>query len=299
MMKTLFYNIGYFRKEAAKTVGLNPLSNLFSLLGTGLILFLLGMVMMGWSVGNHMIDSLQKEAEISAYFEQGIGREQAEALVDEIKRVDGVREAALIEEEEAQNRMKEILGEEAHILELFDENPFEAFIEVRIDLDLMDSVLKNVKEQKEIEYVRDNREVLEQIRNLTEGIKRFGYLVILAVGITTMIIISHMIRQGIYHNKEHINTLRLLGAPNSFIGFPYLLSGLFLTLLGGLLAVALLRLLLESGYHQLGGAIPFIPLPTKEELFGNSASFVIMISALLGLFGSLFGLSSIKPNDTK
>ncbi|HBI73167.1 MAG TPA: hypothetical protein DEG06_07925 [Lachnospiraceae bacterium] len=298
-MKTLFYNIGYFRKEAAKTIWLNPLSNLFSLLGTGLILFLLGMVMMGWSIGDHIIDSLQKEAEISAYFEKGISKEQAEALVEDIKQIEGVREATLIGETEARDRMKEILGEEAHILELFDENPFEAFIEVRIDLELMNSVLKDVKEQKGIEYVRDNREVLEQIRDITEGIKLFGYLVILAVGITTVIIIAHMIRQGIYNNKDHINTLRLLGAPNSFIGFPYLLSGLFLTLLGGILAAVLVTLLLEGGYQQFGGSIPFIPLPTKEALLGNAVSFLIIISALLGLLGSLFGLSSIKPHDTK
>ncbi|HCR39607.1 MAG TPA: hypothetical protein DIW41_01770, partial [Lachnospiraceae bacterium] len=178
---------------------------------------------------------------------------------------------------------------------MFDENPFEAFIEVRIDLELMNSVLKDVKEQKGIEYVRDNREVLEQIRDITEGIKLFGYLVILAVGITTVIIIAHMIRQGIYNNKDHINTLRLLGAPNSFIGFPYLLSGLFLTLLGGILAAVLVTLLLEGGYQQFGGSIPFIPLPTKEALLGNAVSFLIIISALLGLLGSLFGLSSIKP----
>jgi cell division transport system permease protein len=43
-MKTFFYNLGYFFAEVKKTVRLNLLSNLFSIIGTGLILFLLGMV---------------------------------------------------------------------------------------------------------------------------------------------------------------------------------------------------------------------------------------------------------------
>lgn len=293
-MKTFFYNIGYFIKEAGKTVGLNPLSNLFSVLGTGLIMFLLGMVIVGWTVGNQLIDSIQKEAEISAYFDKTIRNEQAEALVEEIKQMEGVWDASLILETEAENRMREILGEESHILELFEENPFEAFLEVRIDLDQMDTVLKNIKELDGIDYVRDNREVLMQIHNITEGISVLGYLIILAVGITTVIIISHMIRQGIYNNKEHINTLRLLGAPDSFIGFPYVMSGLFLTLLGGLLAALSVIVLIEGSYQVVGGSIPFIPLPSKEELLMKAGTAIIAVSVILGLMGSLFGLVSIR-----
>ncbi len=296
-MKTFLYNIGYFLMEAKRTIRFNPLSNLFSVIGTGLILFLLGMVLAGWSIGDQLITTLQEEAEVSAYFTEGTDKEEALKLVDAIKTMEGVLDARFIEETEARSQMEEMLGEEAEILELFEENPFEAFLEVRINLASMDTVITNVSSLEGIDYVRDNREVLEQIQGLTEGLKLLGSFVMLAVGITTLIIISHMIRQGIFNNKEQINTLRLLGAPNSFIGFPFVLAGTLLTLCGGILATVIFIVLINGGYSQIGSSIPFIPLPSMTELRNHVSVLILAISFILGLLGSMFGLSSIKNED--
>ena len=298
-MRTFFYNIGYFMMEAKRTLRFNPLSNLVSVIGTGLILFLLGMVLVGWSVGDQLIASLRDEAEVSVYLVEGTDKEEALALVATIKKIEGVFDASYIDETQAQAQMEEMLGEEAQILELFEENPFEAFLEVRINLEQMDTVLNDVKDLQSIEYVRDNREVLEQIKGITDGLKLLGTLVILAVGITTLIIISHMIRQGIYNNKEQINTLRLLGAPNSFIGFPFVLTGTLLTLCGGGLAMLLLIVIINGGYNQLSNSIPFIPMPTQSDLRDKVSFTLLAVSILLGLLGSMFGLSSIKNENSK
>jgi len=298
-MKTFFYNIGYFFLEAKRTIRFNPLSNLFSVVGTGLILFLFGMVIAGWSIGDQMISALQGEAEISVYFDTAIDKEAALGLADTIKGMDGVYDAKYVDETEARTQMKEMLGEEADILELFEENPFEAFLEVRINLENIDTVLANIQTLEGIDYVRDNRKILEQMKNITEGIKLLGSLIILAVGITTVIIIAHMIREGIYNNKDQINTLRLLGAPSAFIGFPFILAGLLLTVFGGVIAAILLIVLINKGYGILSESIPFIPMPPMIELRQNVCIVILGVSVVLGLLGSLFGLSSIRKSDNK
>jgi cell division transport system permease protein len=296
-MKTFFYNIGYFLLEAKRTIRFNPLSNLFSVIGTGLILFLLGMVLAGWTVGDRLIQTLQSEAEISAYFDDGTNQQDALLLVEKIKGIKGVKNAAYINQNEAKAQMEDMLGNESDILGLFDENPFEAYLDIRINLDDMDQVLSNVRGLAGIDYVRDNRSVLEQMKGMMDGLKVLGLLVILAVGITTLIIISHMIRQGIYNNKNQINTLRLLGAPNGFIGFPFVLAGTVLTMLGGLLAAGTLYLLISKGYGYLGGFLPFLPIPSIGEMRDKVCLILLAVSAVLGLAGSLFGVTSIKNED--
>lgn len=296
-MKTFFYNIGYFILEAKRTIRYNPLSNLFSVIGTGLILFLLGMVLAGWSVGDKLIASLEGEAEVSAYFSNPADTSRAMQLVEEIKTMEGVRKAEYIDKDEAKARMKDMLGNEAEILGLFDKNPFEAFIEVNINLDQMDQVILNIKKLDGIEYVRDNRKVLKQMKDIADGLKIFGALVMIAVGFTTLIIISHMIRQGIYNNKDQINTLRLLGAPDGFIGFPFVLAGTFMTILGGALAAGLLIALINRGYGYLGSFLPFIPLPSASVLRDYVVIRILLVSAVLGFMGSLFGVSSIRKEE--
>ncbi len=298
-MKTVLYNIGYFFTEAVRTIRLSLLSNIFSVLGTGLILFLLGMVLSGWLIGDRMLEAIGEEAEVSAYFTDVGSRENAEELIGEVKKLEGVLDARYVDEVQAKAQMEDMLGDEADILSLFQDNPFEAFLEIRIDLTQMDQVVTKVQELPGIAYVRDNREVLEKLKKLTDGLKLVGALVMIAVGVTTLIILSHMIRQGIYNNREQINTLRLLGAPNGFIGFPFLLAGTLLTLCGGVLAVILVTVMLRGVYGQLDGVIPFLPLPSRGSLQTTVCLLLLGSSLGLGILGSLFGVSSISEDRNR
>ncbi len=298
-MKTALYNIGYFFTEAVRTIRFGLLSNIFSILGTGLILFLLGMVLAGWSIGDRMLEAIGEEAVVSAYFTEEGSEAQAQVLTTEIKKLEGVLDVRYIDDSQAKAQMEDMLGEEADILSLFNENPFEAFLEIRIDLTQMNQVITGVKQLPGIEYVRDNREILEKLKQLTNGLKLVGALIIVAVGVTTLIILSHMIRQGIYNNREQINTLKLLGAPSGFIGFPFLLAGTLLTVCGGILAILLVLALLNGIYGQLDGTIPFLPMPPMGKLQTMISLLLLGISFGLGILGSLFGLSSISEDKNR
>lgn len=293
-MRTFFYNIGYFILEARRNIHFTPLANLFSVIGTGLILFLFGLVLTGWSIGDEFVSALRGEAMISAYFTDDTDQEAAQLLIETVKTIEGVENAEYIDEAQAYEESKRMLGNEAEILELFEDNPFEAYMVININLDSMDTVLQKVSELKGIEYVRDNRDILEKMKGIVDALKLLGALIAFAVGITTLIIISHMIRQGIYNSREQINTLRLLGAPGAFIGFPFILAGTFLTVLGGGLAALLLTLLLKEGYNRLSAYILFLPMPPMQELLNRAVLVILTLSLGLGLAGSLFGLSSIR-----
>lgn len=293
-MKNIFYNTGYFFKEAKTIVKTNLLSNIFSLLSTGLIFFILTMIVSGWWVSSRVVEVVQEEAEISVYFNESIGNTGASQLVERIKIIDGVRETRLVDKDEAYSRMEKILGKDARVLEFFDDNPFSPFLEVKIHLEKMDSVLKSLNLTQGVEYVRDNSEVLDHIRSISTVLSLLGYLIIAAVGITTLVIISHIIRMGIQNNREQINTLRLLGAPDTFIASPFLLEGLLLTLGGGVLAVTLTAFVLKYVYTKTAGPLPFIPLPPLAELIPGLIILVMSLSAFLGIVGSLLGLSSAR-----
>ncbi|HYE10971.1 MAG TPA: FtsX-like permease family protein, partial [Patescibacteria group bacterium] len=170
------------------------------------------------------------------------------------------------------------------------------FIEVKIHIEEIDPILKGLSLISGIEHVRDNREVLERLSSIAGVLRVLGYMVVTAVGISTMVIISHIIRMGIYDNREQINTLRLMGAPEAFIAFPFLLEGLLLTLGGGALASMLAIFSLRYLYAQMAGPLPFIPLPPLETLTSSLVILVMSLSTALGVAGSFFGLTSAKSS---
>lgn len=293
-MKNYLYNIGYFIKEGRTIVKLNLISNIFSLITTGLIFFILIMVISGWWISNEIVNLIQREAEISVYFNEGANENAVINIMEDIKKIKGIEEVRRVDKGEAYERMAEILGEDSNVLRYFDYNPFNPFIEVRINLEELDSVIEEIQLIEGIEYVRDNREVLNRIKSISEVLGTIGYLFIAGVGIATLVIISHIIRQGIYNNRELIYTLRLLGAPEGFIALPFLLVGLFLALGGGLTAGVISILTLKYLFSHIAGPLPFIPLPSITELTPNIFLLIGTFSTVLGIAGSLMGLSNEK-----
>lgn len=293
-MKTIISNFGYFLKEARTIIKINLMSNILSILSIGLILFFAVATISGWWISNQAVEVLEEEAEINVYFAEDIDEDEVDHMMKKIHALTGVEEVSLVDKNEAYHRMEEVLGNEAKVLKYLDENPFSPYIEVQIDLESMDSIIERLKSIEGIEQIRDNREILDKIRNLSSVLKTIGYIFITAVGVSTLIIVSHIIRTGIYENREQINTLILLGAPDGFISFPFLIEGMILTLGGGLLASLLLSLSLRYVYSVMAGPLPLIPLPDMESMGRNLISIIMLLSAVFGLLGSLFGLRSAR-----
>ncbi|WP_028309148.1 cell division protein FtsX [Desulfitibacter alkalitolerans] len=295
-MKYLMRNWDYFLKEVKTSIGLNLIPSFFSFICIGLIFFILGIIVSGWWISSNVVEAVQREAEINVFYNDSLGEPEAAQLVQSIGKISGVRQARIVNEQEAYNRMVSILGSEAHVLEVFEDNPFSTFIEVNIELGKTNEVLEGISQLPDIEYIRDNKEVLSQLEQIVKVLSLIGYLGIITVSTATLIITSHIIRLGIYSRKEQINTLRLLGAPEGFIALPFLLEGLLLSASGGILAFILTGWSLNLIYAQIYGSLAFIPLPLVNDLIIKLGMLIIGLSIAFGLSGSFIGLFSARKS---
>ncbi len=291
-MQYIKNNIGYFSKEAKTIIRLNLVSNLLSVFSVGLILFILVLVTTGWFISNEAIGQIQSEAEISMYYNEELEATELTELIERVNATEGVEVSQLVTAEESYSQMVEILGMDAEVLRHFEDNPFTGYIEIKIDIKEIDGVLQQLETLDSVDYIRDNREVLQSLMDIERVLRLISYLVFIAVGIATLVIITHLIRSGIYNSREEIITLRLLGAPESFISMPFVLGGLLLTVGGGALAILLSTGVLRLVYSQLMGPLPFIPLPEQKAVFSKIVGLTIPLSIALGFAGSYFGLKS-------
>ena len=293
-LKNIFYNWDYFLKEVKTSIKVNLMANFFSSISIGLIFFILAIVVSGWWISDNVVDAIQKEAEISIYYQENLIDHEVIKLTERINSVPGVRKARIVNEQEAHERMVKILGSEAHVLEVFDDSPFTSFIEVNIDLGKTEVILQEINLIAGIEHIRDNREVLSQLQQIVQVLSLIGYLGIIAVSFSTLIITSHIIRLGIYSSREQINTLRLLGAPEAFIAFPFLLEGLILSLSGGMIAIVMIVGTINFIYSSISSALIFVPLLSAGSLILRLSILILCLSIVFGITGSIIGLFSAK-----
>jgi cell division transport system permease protein len=218
----------------------------------------------------------------------------AGVLADKIRQIPGVEAVAFVNAEEARKRMTELMGGESDALAQFGENPFRPFLEARIRLEDMNAVLSAVSALDGVESVRDNRSILEMLIGLERALRAGGLALGIAVGIFTLVLLSHIIRTGVIHNREQIRTLRLLGAPEFHIAFPFFLLGLFLSAGGALLAAGLVSGGISLFWVKITSPLPFLPLPAPQILQGGLFGILGGSGILLGLLGTVSGLLSAR-----
>ena len=289
-----FKNIAYYISEVKTILKLNGLSSVLSIISLALIFFITALTISGWWMSIRLSDALKAEAEVSAYFPQETNVYALEALSDRLKEIDGVNEVTLITAQEAYERMSAVLGQEARILSTFDENPFESYFEIGIELEKLDAILETLNQTEGLEYVRDNRSVLEQISQISNIVGVLGFAMLLAVGVSTFIITSHIIREGVHNHKDQINTLQLLGAPDRFIHMPFFIEGGILTTVSGLLAAGLFQTFGMRVSSFASGVFPFLPSIDGTEITLFVSVAIVLIATVLGLFASAFGLKMVK-----
>lgn len=291
-MSFKLFNLPYFFKEAGTLAKKDLSSYMLSSLSLVMIFFVLAMTAgIGYSM-SFMSASLQSEAEISVYYDPGTDPDQ---IALDLEKIEGVNEVLLIPADEAKDKMVQLLGDDSKILSLFDYNPFSEYLEVNIQLDKSETIADTAGLIDGVSYVRDNREVLDKLKDISSAFNLSGILIIIAVGAATVVLTSHIIRQGIYLNRDAIGTLKLLGAPDGFIYFPFVINGVLLSGSSGLLSLAITVMATSKIYNVLTGSLPFLVLPDQRFMTTGLIIFTISTALALGIAGSLIGIGSTKP----
>lgn len=287
-------NTKYYMGEVKTILKLNGLSSFLSVISLALIFFITTLTLTGWWLSTTFTSALEDEAEISAYYPAELNQYSVEALIIEIEKIEGVKSVESISEAQSFEKMSEILGQEAKILNQFDVNPFEAYLEIGIEIDRLEPILNSLEAMDQLEYIRDNRTILEKISRISGIVGLLGIIMTLAVGISTFIITSHIIREGVHAHEAQINTLQLLGAPDTFINMPFIIEGVLLTVLSGILAsTAYLAFASRIGKFA-EGVIPFFPVIGAQRMLLTISIGTVCVSVVLGLVASLFGLKFNK-----
>lgn len=293
-MRSLLENSVHHVRETITLFATNKVSNLLSLLSTALVFLFLGMILVGFRASSYWVTLIRAEAEIQVFVRNDDTEGQLEKVLEELNKLTGVEQVAAIDSDTARERMSQLLGGEAGILSHLEENPFRPFLEVRISLDTLDTVLAQIEGLPQVETVRDNRDVLESLIRIESALRAAGLIFGGAVSLFTLVLLSHITRVGVVHNREQIRTLRLLGAPEGHIACPFLLLGLIFGAGGGIIASLVLGIGLRMLTATGNSPIPFLPIPSTAALLYGTIAVLGVAGALLGLLGTLSGLYSSR-----
>lgn len=293
-MSKFIKNGGYFLREIKTIFMLNKTSSLLSLVSLTMIFFILMLTVSGWWMSTAWMGLIKDEAEISVYYLNGLNPYALDELTDEIEKIDGVIGLRHVEAGEAYADMEKILGSDAQVLGSFTENPFDPYFELSFDFENRMDIVEELNGTKNVTFVRDNQDVLNQLEKIIDFIEIVGIVVGLSVSISTFIITSHIIREGIHSNREHIRTLRLLGAPSWFINFPFVVEGIIIAGFSAFVAGLIFNFFSESLGNAFTGTVQFLPVLDMTSMTLMLWASVTVLALVLGTIASAFGLKLVS-----
>lgn len=284
--------LGRHVREGVKNLGRNGWMSFASISAVTITLFILGVFLILAMNVNYFAQSVEKQVEIRVFLDVLATKENVTQVEQNIKTIPKVDTVTFIPKDEGLKQFKESLGEKAYLFEgLEKDNP------------LPDTLVVKTKDPKDTSVVAEQIKKLQYVKNLNYGegtveklfawtgaIRNVGIAFIIGLGFTAMFLIANTIKLTIVARRREIEIMKLVGATNWFIRWPFFVEGLLMGILGALIPTAMLTVgyyyLLDGIQSSFEAAQLFKLLPLFPLVY-QVALALIAIGAFIGIWGSL------------
>ncbi len=206
-----------------------------------------------------------------------------------------VRTVYFVSKDEALARFRARLAErgQADITGFLDRNPLPASLEVKlVDPRRYESVVETLRNADQVvQQVIEVRRLVEQLTTVTGVLRTGGAILLLLVGFTVLFIVVNTIRLAVVARSAEIEIMRLVGASDAFIRWPFIFEGAFVGLAGAAVALGLLALAAGPLSDLMYGFFRVLPLELGT-LTRDVAFLVLGTGAGLGTLGAWISVRS-------
>ncbi len=172
--------------------------------------------------------------------------DQLNALLDYTKSLPGVASVTYVSPAMAMERLKEVYAQRGQKLDLGESGAnikLYASIEVSLnDPSASESVANALANRQEVVQITTKQAAVDKLIGIINVIRTVGLVAITLVGLTVLFMIVNTIRIAVYARASEIEIMRLVGASDSFIRWPFILEGILCGLLGALVAIGMVAI---------------------------------------------------------
>ncbi len=242
------------------------------------------------------IQAVNERIDVAIFLKETATEEQALALKSEVEQYDGVRQVLYISPQEAldkflaENRNRSIIREVVPA----DDNFLPASIEVKADDPyLIEGIVERIQASQVGSIVsetslEDNQKLIERLRGLGSTVQKVSLVLALVLIVLALLIIFNTIRITIFTRRREIEIMKLVGATDWYIRWPFLIEGMLYAVVATVVAMAVMLILYASFVQPL---IASQLLSEGSEPMFTTGFFVLLGFVQLGL-GLVVGVVS-------
>ncbi|MBQ1270133.1 MAG: permease-like cell division protein FtsX [Clostridia bacterium] len=282
-------NIGYFIKEGLvgiKQHGLMSFAAVTVIAACLLIVSTFGLIAYNIDL---LIDGLASQNEIAVFVDEALSREEAQALQQAFDAISNVEEVTFITKEQAFDNYLETMGEDAYIMEdLREDNPLrDEYRIVMKDVSLHDETVEQLKAVSGVASTNSEKEISDRLMQMKSIVNAVSYTLIALLGAVSIFIISNTVRLAMFARREEISIMKMVGATDGFIRAPFVIEGMTLGLLAGLVSFGVEWVVYDYITEKLVESSGLFSMIAFEEIWRMMLPLMLGASVVIGILGSV------------
>ncbi|HET7029628.1 MAG TPA: permease-like cell division protein FtsX [Candidatus Limnocylindrales bacterium] len=231
---------------------------LMSLAATATMVLMLVLLAGFWIIQTGLLSALdftEQKVEVVANIRLDATQDQVDQLRTAITEMPEVTGLTYISQQQALDRFQASMKAQGRedLTKVLDTNPLTASFEIKLkdpsfSARVSDALQPN--RQPAIRNVLDTNETAKNVKTVTDIMRTAGTVILLVIAVIVLFIIVNTIRLAVFARAEEIEIMRLVGASDAFIRWPFVFEGAMVGLLGAALTLAGLSLLSDpiSGF---------------------------------------------------
>jgi len=281
-------------REGVKNLSRNGWMTFASVSAVTVTLLLVGVFLAAIMNMNHFATKVEQDVEIRVHIDPAAKEADQKKLEEDMSKIAKVDSIKYSSKEEELKRLIKSLGDSGKTFELFEQdNPLkDVFVVKAKEPTDTAAIAKKVEKMQFVSNVQYGKGQVEKLFDTVKTGRNIGIALIAGLLFTAMFLISNTIKITIYARSTEIEIMKLVGATNWFIRWPFLLEGLFLGVLGSIIPIGVILVMYNSLQgvfnEKLGGTI-FELLPYNPFVF-QLAGLLVLIGALIGMWGSVMSI---------
>ena len=281
-------SLKYLTHEGFRNVWVNRLMSLASVTVLMACLIIMGAGIMIYFNINNVVDKVQSQNVVMVYVADDATENETTQIGTSLKGISNVESCEFVPKEVAFQEQIQSMGGDAALFEGFDEIPLPDAYKVTVkDLSQFENTVSQIKQINKVDSVRENSDLASKLLSLRHAVSIVSVGLVIMLFLVALFIISNTIRITMFSRKLEISIMKAVGATNWFIRWPFMIEGMILGTISGIVSLGVLwglYAVAEKVFAQTLSLIGFSLVP-----FSGYWWQILLVFVAIGLFTGGFG----------
>ena len=245
-----------------------------------------------WNI-NAMIDEMQNQNKIIAYIDENYTEEQARALQPEIDKLKNIESVEFVTREQAMENFEADYEDE--LFDTIDASTFRhRYVITLVDINQMKDAQGALEKIEGIADVNAHLDYAKKFVTFRNIVSIVSLVLVGVMVLVSLFIMTNTIKLATFTRKDEIAIMKIVGATNRFIRFPFVIEGLILGAVGGGIACVIVGGLYSVAKRRLMTTMIagiFTMIPSHTVLLPMLVVF-LGVGILVGVIGGVTAIRS-------